>query len=255
MFLVGLAVILALTVGVATTALGANGQAWILGKNNVATAITRLAGAAGVDGPMLQLINNDGGTNDTALALNVQAGEAPMKVNSNARVANLNAATAGRADSADSADTAINAQNADKLDGQDFSAFQAQGPVDARGPLPIERSFTSNGGILLISVSGSGFRSAAFARMGGAIGVNVLIDGSPYDSMAITTNARDQRQAFVSNINVIRMLPSGSHTLRLEALYDAACNTDAERYYHYCTTTNDDDRFNVTVLEIPETRR
>jgi hypothetical protein len=40
---------------------------------------------------MLQVINNDAGTNDTALSLKVQAGEAPMRVNSDAKVANLNA--------------------------------------------------------------------------------------------------------------------------------------------------------------------
>ncbi len=110
----GLAVVLALVVGVASAAFGANGQAWILGQSNVATAITKLAGTAGVDGPMLQLINNNEGTNDTALALNVQAGEAPMRVNSRTRVANLNAASAGRADSA---------ANADQLDGKDSSDF------------------------------------------------------------------------------------------------------------------------------------
>jgi hypothetical protein len=89
-FVVGLAVILALVFGVASTALGANGDAWILGQNNAATAITRLAGAAGVDGPMLQLINNNPDADDTALALNVQEGEAPMRVNSDTRVTNLN---------------------------------------------------------------------------------------------------------------------------------------------------------------------
>ena len=98
----GLAVMLALVVGVASAAFGANGQAWILGKGNVATAITKLAGAAGVNGPMLQLINNNADPNDTALDLRVQAGEAPMRVNSTTRVDSL---------------------NADLLDGQDASQF------------------------------------------------------------------------------------------------------------------------------------
>src|SRR5215203_3512575 len=87
-FLVGLAVILAFVFGVASAAFGANGQAWILGQGNVATAITKLAGAAGVNGPMLQLINNNADPNDTALDLSVQAGEAPMRVNSDTKVAN-----------------------------------------------------------------------------------------------------------------------------------------------------------------------
>ena len=41
-FLVGLAVILALIFGVATTAMGANGNPFLLGKKNVASAISTL---------------------------------------------------------------------------------------------------------------------------------------------------------------------------------------------------------------------
>jgi hypothetical protein len=40
--LVGLAVILALVLGVATTAMGVNGQPFLLGKRNVASAISTL---------------------------------------------------------------------------------------------------------------------------------------------------------------------------------------------------------------------
>ncbi|MDQ4126740.1 MAG: hypothetical protein M3151_02085 [Actinomycetota bacterium] len=98
----GLAVMLALVVGVASTAFGANGDPWLLGRGNVATAITKLAGAAGVNGPMLQLVNNNPDPNDTALDLQVQSGEAPMSVNSSTKVNNI---------------------NADKLDGLDYSWF------------------------------------------------------------------------------------------------------------------------------------
>jgi len=89
-FLVGLSVILAVVMGVATMAFAANGDAWRLGRNNVATAITSLGGAAGVDGPMLRITNNNADTNDTALNLQVQSGEPPMTVNSSAKVTNLN---------------------------------------------------------------------------------------------------------------------------------------------------------------------
>ncbi|MBA3424791.1 MAG: hypothetical protein H0U04_09695 [Rubrobacter sp.] len=103
-FLVGLSVILAVLFGVASAALAGNGDAWRLGQINVATNITRLGGEAGVNGPMLRLINNDAGTDDTALELRVQAGEAPMQVNSATRVDGL---------------------NADQLDGRDSSQFVA----------------------------------------------------------------------------------------------------------------------------------
>ncbi len=128
MFLVGLAVILALMFGLASAAFGANGQAWILGNPNVATAITKLAGAAGVNGPMLQLINNNAGANDTALDLRVQAGEAPMRVNSTRKVANLNADRIDNREASSFANgTGGVANNADKLDGKDSTGFQEAG--------------------------------------------------------------------------------------------------------------------------------
>ena len=131
----GLALVMALVLGVATMAFGANGQNFILGKlNNAATSVTGLVG--NVDGgPALRVTNPNAGTNDTALDLRVQAGEAPMKVNSTTRVANLNAASAGRADSAATADSATsaqnatNAQNADELDGQDSTTLLPGGDL------------------------------------------------------------------------------------------------------------------------------
>ncbi len=88
-FLVGLSVILALVFGVATSAFGANGNPFLLGKSNVATLLTKLTG--NVNGSAMQVVNSNAGADDTALSLSVQAGEAPMRVNSATRVANLNA--------------------------------------------------------------------------------------------------------------------------------------------------------------------
>ena len=132
----GLALVMALVLGVASMALGANGQAWILGQNNAATAITKLAGSAGVNGPMLQLINNNPDANDTALDLRVQAGEAPMRVNSAGKVANL---------------------NSDAVDGLDSAAFQKRvggecavgssiRTIDANGVVTCEQDDSGAGG-------------------------------------------------------------------------------------------------------------
>jgi len=108
-FLVGLAVILAVVFGVASMAFAGNGDPWRLGRGNVATAITALGGTSGVNGPMVRLTNNNGGTDDTALDLKVQSGEAPMTVNSTAKVANL---------------------NSDQLDGVDSTGFiQGKGNI------------------------------------------------------------------------------------------------------------------------------
>jgi hypothetical protein len=97
-------VIVAVVLGVATMAFASRGDPWILGQNNSSTAITTLAGSGGVDGPMLQLTNNDSGSDDTALDLNVQSNEPPMDVNSTTKVSQL---------------------NADRLDGLSSGAFAA----------------------------------------------------------------------------------------------------------------------------------
>jgi hypothetical protein len=59
-FTVGAAMLLALVFGVATTAFGATGGKFILGKANVAGAASRLT--AGISGPALQMVNNGAGT-------------------------------------------------------------------------------------------------------------------------------------------------------------------------------------------------
>ena len=102
-FLVGLAVILALTVGVVSTALAGTGvgSAFNLGKTNTVSAISKLVGS--VAGPSLLIDNNSTNSAATALDLQVEAGKAPMKVNRATKVANL---------------------NADKLDGMDAGQLQ-----------------------------------------------------------------------------------------------------------------------------------
>jgi hypothetical protein len=63
-FLVGLAVILAVVLGVASTAFGVDGQAFLLGRANTASAVSTLARSA--VGP--------------ALSLQVQSGSPPLAV-------------------------------------------------------------------------------------------------------------------------------------------------------------------------------
>ena len=233
----GLALVLALVFGVASMALGANGQAWILGQNNAATAITKLAGAAGVDGPMLQLINNDADANDTALELRVQAGEAPMSVNSGTKVANL---------------------NSDQLDGKDQSAFADVSELDAAtvisrwSALPTQGTYTSEGGTLLISAAGSGFRSTDNTRTVGDIGMRILVDGTERGQALLHANESQSHKPFVARQVVVKGLAAGSHTVRLEAIYGSNCNTDSETRFSVCTTTNSNDRFEVTVLEFSD---
>src|SRR5215207_7246087 len=87
----GLALVLALVFGMASTALGANGGNFILGSlNNTATAITKLTGTVGGN-PALRVSNPSTATGSTALDLQVATGKAPLKVNRTTKVTNLNA--------------------------------------------------------------------------------------------------------------------------------------------------------------------
>ena len=88
-FLVGLSVILALIFGMASTAIGANGNPFLLGKKNVATAVSTLLKRGA--GP--------------ALRLKVGSGP-PLAVDSSQKVTNL---------------------NADEVDGQDVTQIGVNG--------------------------------------------------------------------------------------------------------------------------------
>ena len=88
----GVAVLRALTVGLASTALAGTGlgDRFDLGKTNTVNAISKLVG--NVAGPSLQIDNNSANRAATALNLLVEAGKAPMKVNPEAGTAtNLSA--------------------------------------------------------------------------------------------------------------------------------------------------------------------
>jgi hypothetical protein len=103
-FMVGLAVVLALVFGAATAALGAPITTFKLGQINTSNAISTLVGA--VSGSNLKIENTGTGANATALELKVAQGNAPLAVN----------ADAGKATNL----------NADKVDGQEASSFATQ---------------------------------------------------------------------------------------------------------------------------------
>jgi hypothetical protein len=91
LFLVGLAVVLAVVLGLAGAALAGTGAGDVfnLGRNNTVNRISQLAGST--DNPMLRITNDNAGTDATALTLQVEPGLTPMKVNSSTQVSNLNA--------------------------------------------------------------------------------------------------------------------------------------------------------------------
>ena len=122
-FLVGLAVILAILLGVATKALGATGGNFILGKSNAANAVSRLA--ASVAGPALNLINNNADPAATALNLHVAPGHSPLTVNSSAKVSSLNADQLDGKNDTDFYAAGAKVSDSELLDGKDSTEFLA----------------------------------------------------------------------------------------------------------------------------------
>jgi hypothetical protein len=168
-FLVGPAVVLALALGTATTALGATGGNFILGKGNTAGAPTSLTSTlADALKSAFVVQNKSGGT-----ALELKVGNAttpandvaPMKVNSTSKVTNLNADLLdGKSDTdfyaagskvSDSAH-ADQAKNADTLDGRDSSDYlpgDLPGGTTLRGVFYVSDHATASGQYYYDSIS------------------------------------------------------------------------------------------------------
>jgi hypothetical protein len=220
-FVVGITVVLALVLVAAGAAFGANGDFFKVGRSNLASAVSVLDKSGA--GPALRLLVDSG---------------APMAVNSSARVANL---------------------NADQLDGKNQSAFAdvnelgGQTAVHVFGPLPVERTFASDGGTLIVLASGSAFRSSGVADGPGRIAMNVRVDGSTRGRADGFADERGPHETLVDEYAVVEGLPAGTHTVRLEAVIDDDdCETSDETTSTICTTTNSNDFFAVTVVELSD---
>ena len=117
--IVGLAIMLALVFGVATTALAGTGigATFNLGETNTVNAVCKLVGS--VAGPSLQIDNNSANVSATALDLQVEPGKAPMRVNTSAEVQNLNADQVNGKSASDFLGKFEAASNSNLLDGKD----------------------------------------------------------------------------------------------------------------------------------------
>jgi hypothetical protein len=176
----GVAVMLALVVGVASTAFGANGDNWKLGKSNFATKITALGGNLGVNGPLVRLVNNNAGTDDTALDLQVQTGEAPMTVNSSTRV---------------------NSLNADQVDGKSASQFVANS-IYKRESAIAAGTDKGDGTFVLDQACDAGdvLLSGGPANVNGS---STMVESFPSPGTTNSWSARIQKNGLADNFSVV----------------------------------------------------
>lgn len=130
-FLVGLAVILAVVLGVASAAFGADGGNFKLGRSNLASAVSTLTKSG--PGPALSLVVGSG---------------PPLAVNSPQKVANLNA------DSLDGLDSAQIGVNGLKTV-QSFSAENSDSNKKVEAHCPSGKVVVGTGGDILSGKTGS----------------------------------------------------------------------------------------------------
>ena len=159
-FLVGLAVVLAMVLSLSSAALAGTGVGanFNLGEKNTVDRLSQLVGAT--DSAMLRIVNTDAGPNATALDLRVEPGLSPLRVNSSTHVSNL---------------------NADLVDGRSASSFVANSTY--RLGQGLERAgVLQSGGKVLSQACLSGDRLLS----GGPASVNAASD--VLDSFAADTN-------------------------------------------------------------------
>jgi hypothetical protein len=174
----GLALVMALVFGVATTAIGATGGKFILGKANGATTVSKLT--ASVAGPALVLVNNSTAAAATALNISVASGKAPLKVN----------AAAGTA-------TGL---SADELDGRDSSQFANATHPHSGGDITsgtvteprIDATVTRDGEVMNITKSSDGAGSGLDAD---------TLDGQNSSSFASSSHNHDDRYYTEGEVN------------------------------------------------------
>jgi hypothetical protein len=118
----GLAVMLAVVLGVGTTALAAvPGDPFKLGRINTIGKITQLVG--GSDSAMLRIDNDSQGPNATALELQVDPKKPPMRVDSFTKVEKLNADLLDGQSAGQFVPLGGKAFDSDHLDGRDSTSF------------------------------------------------------------------------------------------------------------------------------------
>lgn len=219
-------------VAAATTALAAV-HVFNLEASNSAAAKTSVTGS--FNDKLLQLTNNSTGTSATALGLTVPSGRPPLTVSSSAKVTSLNADMVDgySVQTSPTANTLLPVRAGGQfpntaIPGKFTAVFQSR-----KGPLPLDGAFTSSGGNLLVSASGSGLRDST----PGTVGIRVMIDGVTLGVARSYTNEVGSHKAFVMTSAPLTGLAAGAHTLTLALLN--------------LTDTNTGDFFSATVQEIP----
>jgi hypothetical protein len=116
--------------------------------------------------------------------------------------------------------------------------FGAEAVINATGGqgFPINGTYTSKGGTLILYASGSGYSNAGDEK----IGMTVNVEGAKKGTAWTYTNEKLSHKAFVPAALVVKNQPAGQLQIEL----------DSTGYTN--TKIDGNDNFRVTVLEIPK---
>ena len=99
------------------------------------------------------------------------------------------------------------------------------------GALPVDATFATTGGRILLSVSGTAYRATA-----GPIGLDVSLDGAVIGSLKTFTNEPASHKAFPARTFVVQGIAAGNHAISIAPQLDTLSDTN--------------DYFNATLVEV-----
>jgi hypothetical protein len=214
-FLMGLALMLALVFGMVSTAFGANGGNFILGSlNNTATAITGLTGNVG-GGPALRISNPSTAPGSTALDLQVETGKAPMKVNSGTRVANLNA---DRVDGKDTTALGVTMKSAHGRTGDNsLNGCTSAGVFSACAPVTVKVPAGKQYHVTVVSSFAAASSEATDviycpAIKGGSFGLSCIDSGDGANAISDSISLAPFYNESAATSGEVGPLPAGTYT-------------------------------------------
>jgi hypothetical protein len=101
------------------------------------------------------------------------------------------------------------------------------------GPLPVEGQFSSSGGTLVVFTSGTGFKTS-----GGWMFLHLSLDGGSDRFIDLYANEANTHKAFPTTVEIFAGIAAGVHTFRIAVWQNSM-------------TTDSNDKFYVTILELP----
>ena len=225
-------------IGLAVALSGTGYAAVVLPRNSVGTA--QLKANAVKTAKVASNTLNGTDINEATL------GPVPSAVNASTAASATNAANAANAENAGTLDaldsTAFlrangKAADSDTVDGLDSTAFLRSGSVRVAatsyqaGALPVSTGFTTNGGRILVMVSGSGYETTV-----GQACIDIAVNSGNFATVCHYFNQTSEHLALPTRM-FTASLAAGSHTIELRAVSGLSSDIN--------------DRYQITVLELP----